>query len=335
MRSNDHRASSLLALLLCLLALPLSAATATGSAVPLAPPDLAIKHRLLLADQGACRLMLVDQNDPTKDWTVQLPPKDYGHDLQLIGNDQVLVSIPNGWQERSLKDGSLVKERTDCSAVISVQRLADGSTLVAGQVPGSTKGSLLSIIGPDGAFRSSIEVAGAKGPRMVRVLANGSYLIALGNRIIEAKPDGSIAWEVPLKHNNGFWKALRQADGTTVATTGHDLALVHIAADGHTIRRTAASDMPAEVQLFYPTGLQVLANGHRVLTNFTGHGNGNGTKGIQLLEFDVDGKLVWYWKQDPARVSSLIAVIVLDGLDTTKLHDERTGIQAPVETAAK
>ncbi len=111
MRSTDHRASSLLALLLCLLALPLNAATATGSAVPLAPPDPAIKHRLLLADQGACRLMLVDQNDPTKDWTVQLPPKDYGHDLQVIGNDQVLVSVPNGWQERSLKDGSLVKDQ--------------------------------------------------------------------------------------------------------------------------------------------------------------------------------------------------------------------------------
>jgi hypothetical protein len=73
-----------------------------------------------------------------------------------------------------------------------------------------------------------------------------------------------------------------------------------------------------------------LPNGHFVVTNWEGHGGGNGSKGLQLLEYDASGLLVWKWKQDPNLVSSLHGVIVLDGLDTTKLHDEVNGVLAPV-----
>jgi hypothetical protein len=67
-----------------------------------------------------------------------------------------------------------------------------------------------------------------------------------------------------------------------------------------------------------------------VVTNWEGHGSGNGGKGLQLLEYDPSGVLVWKWKQDPNLVSSLHHVIVLDGLDTTKLHDDVNGVLAPV-----
>ena len=80
---------------------------------------------------------------------------------------------------------------------------------------------------------------------------------------------------------------------------------------------------------FY-AGFQVLPNGHYVVTNWEGHGAGNGGKGIQLLEYDASGTLVWKWKQDSKLVSSLHHVLVLDGLDTSKLHDDVNGAQAPV-----
>jgi hypothetical protein len=67
-----------------------------------------------------------------------------------------------------------------------------------------------------------------------------------------------------------------------------------------------------------------------VVTNWEGHGGGNGSKGVQLLEYDSAGLLVWKWKQEPSLVSSLHDVIVLDGLDTTKLHDDVGGVLAPV-----
>jgi len=77
---------------------------------------------------------------------------------------------------------------------------------------------------------------------------------------------------------------------------------------------------------------QLLSNGNVVLANWQGHGPGNGAKGIQLLEYDRDGKIVWQWSP-AALISSLQAVLVLDGLDQSRLHDERAGVMTPVDAA--
>jgi hypothetical protein len=51
-----------------------------------------------------------------------------------------------------------------------------------------------------------------------------------------------------------------------------------------------------------------------------------------LLEYNPAGKLIWSWRQDPAKYSSLQGVIVLDGLDTNFLHVENDkGMLAPVK----
>ena len=53
---------------------------------------------------------------------------------------------------------------------------------------------------------------------------------------------------------------------------------------------------------------------------------------VRLFRFErfPSGVLVWKWKQDSNLVSSLHQVIVLDGLDTTKLLDDINGVLAPV-----
>jgi hypothetical protein len=65
--------------------------------------------------------------------------------------------------------------------------------------------------------------------------------------------------------------------------------------------------------------------GHLVLANWQGHGPGFGQSGIQLLEFNTEGGIVWH-RSKADLISSLQGVLVLDGLDTTKLHDERNGL---------
>jgi hypothetical protein len=74
---------------------------------------------------------------------------------------------------------------------------------------------------------------------------------------------------------------------------------------------------------------QLLPNGHIVLANWQGHGEGFGESGVQMLEFDTGGEIVWQWS-DSTRISSLQGVLVLDGLDTNLLHDEREGIMSPL-----
>jgi hypothetical protein len=53
---------------------------------------------------------------------------------------------------------------------------------------------------------------------------------------------------------------------------------------------------------------------------------------VQLLEYTPGGKLVWSWKQDPEKFSSLQGVIVLDGLDISRMHvEDAEGVLAPVK----
>jgi hypothetical protein len=65
------------------------------------------------------------------------------------------------------------------------------------------------------------------------------------------------------------------------------------------------------------------------VANWQGHKAGHNNSGRQIVEFNQASEIVWSWS-DRAFVSSVQAVLVLDGLDTNNLHDERNGIVEPV-----
>jgi hypothetical protein len=132
---------------------------------------------------------------------------------------------------------------------------------------------------------------------------------------------------------SSVYQALRLVDGTVAVSSGYGAAILVLDPVARSVRTTiggkAQPGAAAVVPSFY-AGFQILPNGHFVVTNWEGHGGGNGGKGLQLLEYDAAGLLVWSWKQDPDLVSSLHDVIVLDGLDTALLHDDVDGVLAPV-----
>jgi len=144
-------------------------------------------------------------------------------------------------------------------------------------------------------------------------------------------PSGRVIqeWAVPgLRH---AWKAVRLPNGRTLASTGYGAFLVELNADGSVARRFAEKEAmpPALNARFYAT-FQLLPNGHIVLANWQGHGPGHGASGVQLFELDPAGAVVWQWS-DASLISSLQGVLILDGLDTSQLHDERSGVMAPLE----
>jgi hypothetical protein len=89
--------------------------------------------------------------------------------------------------------------------------------------------------------------------------------------------------------------------------------------------------MPPAMHANFYAMFQLLPNGHIVFANWQAHGPGHGESGIQLVEIDPaqPTQLVWQWSEAKF-ISSLQGVLVLDGLDTSKLHDERTGVMAPL-----
>jgi hypothetical protein len=78
------------------------------------------------------------------------------------------------------------------------------------------------------------------------------------------------------------------------------------------------------VQPNFFSEFQILPNGNILTPNWQGHGGGNGAKGIQVIEFNPAGQVVWYYKQDPAVFSSIQGAMLLDGLDATKLNVQDT-----------
>jgi hypothetical protein len=109
--------------------------------------------------------------------------------------------------------------------------------------------------------------------------------------------------------------------------------MVEVGVDGKIVRQFgAAADVPPEVHPYFYATFQLLPDGDVVVANWQGHGTGRNYSGVQILEFDPKGAIVWQWS-DRAFVSSLQAVLVLDGLDTALLHDERNGIMEPLPAA--
>ena len=71
----------------------------------------------------------VEIGNPAAGWHVTVP---YGRDLQLVGHGRFLIGTDNGWEERSLADGSLVVQQTGFPGTLSAHRLRNGSTMLAG-----------------------------------------------------------------------------------------------------------------------------------------------------------------------------------------------------------
>jgi len=108
--------------------------------------------------------------------------------------------------------------------------------------------------------------------------------------------------------------------------------MAEVDASGKLVRRFGSgNEVPARVRPYFYAMFQLLPNGDVVIANWQGHFAGHNNSGVQLIELDPQGALVWEWS-DRAFVSSLQGVLVLDGLNRSVLNDERNGVMAPVGT---
>ncbi len=281
---------------------------------------------MLLRDEGLRTLNYVDLNDPTANWYVRIlgeePPSSevQGRDLQLVGNDRVMVGTPTGYEEYSINTGERIRALGSFPGTQSAHRRRNRNTLLASA---DDTAILLTEVDTEGNVASIITVPD-EGPMvsLVRETSTGTFLIARNNQVIEADETGlvlqrfTVFAEAPRPL---VWQAVRLSNGDTVVATGHGANLTVFRSDGET-RRTITG--PSRVEPHFFAGFQVLANGNYLVTNWQGPGEGLGSNGVQLLEYNALGLRAWTWTQDAAHFSSLQGVILLDGLDTSKLHVE-------------
>lgn len=286
------------------------------------------KRKLLLRDEGNSALHYVDLETPTKNWHRTVP---VGRDLQLIGSRRLLIGTENGYEERSLDDGSVVKSVVGYPGAVSAHRLHNGNTLLSGVAFHGGTGINLVEVTPQGSVARSISYAGDY-VRLIRESKGGNFLVTADNRVFEGDAEGKVAWEVTVQGHAmpHAWEALRLASGDVLIAGGYAASLQIFGPDEQ-LKQTITGGDGALPSFF--ADVQVMPGGSYVVANWQGHGTDLGDQGLQVLEYDSSGTLVWSWKQDASFVSSLQHVIVLDGLDVEKLHVEspETGVLEAVD----
>jgi hypothetical protein len=299
-------------------------------------------RRLLLNDEGSSAVHFLDLDTPARSWRFD----GAGRDLQLIGDERVLRSTPSGFVELDLRTGRLLREvmLNGAAGIESARRLPNGNSVVLGNGP---TGIFVWELDRDGRPLTSRSLLGAgleKG-RMIRHTADDKLLFCsetAGKRVVhEADWAGGIRtlFEVPESvAADSMVKALRVAPDRIVVSTGYAASLLEInTARGEVVRSIGGKTQAEPSGLRRPlsphffSGYQMLSDGGYLVANWQGHGPTHAGDGYQVLSYDSDGRLTWCFDQaEFPRLTSLNNVVALDGLDTSRLHDERSGLLAPV-----
>jgi hypothetical protein len=299
-----------------------------------------IQHEFIAIDEGKNNLLYVNENNPAKNWIVPIG-KSHPRDMQLVGGNRVLIGNVTGYSEYDIATGKRLLDvtnfapasaPTDTDEVTSVRRQPNGHTLVAGLNIGGSKGLVVLDVDAQGEVKNKIVYPGNY-IRFLRQTAAGTYLMACDTAIREGNSAGQYIWETPVEKFSHAWKAVRLPNGHTLASAGYGGFMIELDAAKNIVRKFGGKDqVPAAVNSSFFASFQLLPNGDVVVANWQGHGPNHGNSGIQLLEFDKTGAIVWQWHKAEL-ISSIQGILVLDGLNTALLHDERNGILEPVAPA--
>ncbi|HET9277243.1 MAG TPA: hypothetical protein VFN95_03635 [Flavitalea sp.] len=281
-----------------------------------------------MRDEGLSQLSYVDLANPVSNWQVAIPA---GRDIQLVGNDRVLIGTGLGYEEREISTGKKVHELTAFDGTIAARRLRNGNTLLVGVNWQGRQGIVLVEVDKSGATKRLIVYPGFDYVRLVRETVETTFLLTADDTIFEGNADGSILWRAKIVGHDKphAWQALRLSNGQIISSSGFAANFQFFGRDGKLVDTISG---PASVRPHFYAGFQILSNDNLVVTNWQGHGPKFGGSGVQLLEYNRAGKLVWSWKQDSTKFSSLQGVIVLDGLDPKFLHvEDGDGKLAPIK----
>lgn len=300
-------------------------ATLAGWAAAGASAGEAIRHRFLAVDESRTQLHYVDQGDPSRDWTIKLPCKH--RDLQLVGQNRLLMSWPEGYREFDLGTRQIIKEVRGFQGAMTARRRADGHTVLACNFEGVTVYELGT---DDQVLRKVNFKTGAT--RVLRRTSLDTLLFGSGPQLFEGDWSGRIlrTWTLPGK--SWCYQALRQPDGHLFVAAGYNPALFELNGAGKVImERVSQATAQAEqsVGWHFLGGFQVLPGGDMVVCNWTGHGHDDSRKGPQVLQFNPAGRVVWKW-HNPERAGSINGVLILDGLDPAVLNDDVGFVLGPV-----
>jgi hypothetical protein len=264
----------------------------------------ALEHRFICVDNGANRLIHVDQQQPGRDWSVELPKG--SRDLQLVGSDTILVSHGNGAGLYSLADGKSLKLITDRYKNINSARLLEGG----GTLLVSRTGDVFQLDQSGKELRSFKIQCEDLDIRLARFNAAGNLVVVQTKQprcVIEADMNGKVLRTLPLEGKG--YRAQELKNGNLLISIGDSVKVIEIDPQGRVQRFVGGKAGHPDIGLDFFSGFDLLANGNIIVANWLGHGK-QGTA-AHLLEFDPDNNVVWKW-EDHQTARQVTNVLVID-----------------------
>ena len=270
----------------------------------------AIKHRFLVMDEGRHQIHYVDQHKPENDWT--LTHKGRGWDMQLLDAKRLLANTGKGWVIYDMKTRKLIEEYSNekLRGVVSMRWQADGvKYLIA-----NDKGITLHKIDKANKLVMSKNYATLRAARYVRLAPDGNIIIAEYEGVTEvSKADLSIVKRIKLPRGKNAFQGGKAAGGNYLIGGGFAGAFFEITPDGKVVKdftQKKADMQEGMINRFY-SGFTLLKNGDVICAHWAGHRPESSKNAYQLMQFNKEGKLVWYW-HDPKRAGCALQAIILD-----------------------
>jgi hypothetical protein len=285
------------------------------------------KRRMLVRDQGNPRLVLLDLGSPTP--VVWKMPADgaFARSMQLIGNNQILGGTSTGYQVYDFTDGHVIKTVTGFPDTTSAYRMATGETMLshAGSALAmpAERSITLSFLDKTDKIGHVITYPGFGYVRIPRPTRNGTFLVPADTTLFEGDASGKVLWTASGAEWGRISEALLMSDGNALLATFFGASLDIIDRDTHMVTKRYGTKTMPMAATFLPSDfaeLQILPNGNLLTSNWKGTGWGNGPLGVQVIEFDPAGDVVWFYKEDPTVFSAIQGAMVIDGMDPKYLH---------------
>jgi hypothetical protein len=287
-----------------------------------------IKHRFIVSDFMHSSLHYVDQTDASKNWTLKLP--EIAFDLQLVGGNRLLCNRSKGYDVydlATLETAESFKSDAVKDTVRSVRRLADGRTFLG------TQGGTVYEFDAQKNLAATYEMPkAAKYVRLMRFTPKGTLLLAAEDGAYEVTLEKGLEAEkrlvrkFALPRPRNAYMALYAPDGKLVLSGGYSKGLYMFDGEGKLLKDTVLQQ-PEGLNNYFYAGFQILKNGNLVMANWTGHSEKDFKPGWKAVELDAEHKVVWTWNESYG--GTVNQLLVLDGLDTSVLQDDASGVLGP------
>jgi len=264
-----------------------------------------IKHRFIAKGESRSQLHYIDQFDTSNNWTIDIGIT--SRDIHLIDKNRILVSCKNGFIEFDLKTRKKVFEihRKEYVKTETVLRLENGNTILGL----NNKENSISIIEitKEGTIIKRVDFPNLKTIRLLRLSPEGHFLFGANqDRLIETDWKGHMYANIQIPNTKHVYWIRKMTDNLYRLTTGYGASFVEVNAKGAILKKFGDTSN----YHFFSRPFE-MTNGNIIVSNWTGHDWNAGKKGVQLIEFDTKGNIIWQWHQADI-AGSIHGVIVLE-----------------------